>query len=76
MRSPYLDPAVIACALSLRGDEIVLEHHGQRLGKAPLRRAFADVPRGYFRSASSIAWYAGFGRNASSNGRGCSHGFA
>jgi asparagine synthase (glutamine-hydrolysing) len=43
VRSPYLDPAVIAYALGLRGDELVLEHGGQRLGKAPLRRELADV---------------------------------
>lgn len=43
VRSPYLDPAVVAHALSLSGEALVLEHAGERLGKAPLRRAFADL---------------------------------
>lgn len=43
VRSPYLDPAVIDLARSLPGDELVLEHAGERLGKAPLRRAFAET---------------------------------
>ena len=42
VRSPYLDPAVVAYAQHLRGDELVLERDGRKLGKAPLRRAFAD----------------------------------
>ncbi|GAC1457786.1 MAG: asparagine synthase C-terminal domain-containing protein [Candidatus Limnocylindrales bacterium] len=42
VRSPYLDPAVIDFARSLSGEELVLDHGGERLGKAPLRRAFAD----------------------------------
>jgi asparagine synthase (glutamine-hydrolysing) len=41
VRSPYLHPAVIEHALSLPGEAMVLEHDGQRHGKAPLRRAFA-----------------------------------
>jgi asparagine synthase (glutamine-hydrolysing) len=42
VRSPYLDPAVMAYALGLPGDELVLEYDGERLGKAPLRRAFIE----------------------------------
>jgi asparagine synthase (glutamine-hydrolysing) len=42
VRSPYLHPRVIEHALSLPGAELVLEHAGQRHGKAPLRRAFAS----------------------------------
>jgi asparagine synthase (glutamine-hydrolysing) len=43
VRSPYLHPAVIEHALSLPGEAMVLEHGGQRHGKAPLRRAFAAL---------------------------------
>jgi asparagine synthase (glutamine-hydrolysing) len=43
VRSPYLDPAVVAFALGLRGDDLVLERDGRRLGKAPLRREFAPA---------------------------------
>lgn len=43
VRSPYTDPAVVEHALSLRGEDLVLEHDGRRLGKAPLRRAFVGV---------------------------------
>jgi asparagine synthase (glutamine-hydrolysing) len=43
VRSPYVDPAVVAYAVGLRGAELVVEHDGARLGKAPLRRAFANV---------------------------------
>lgn len=43
VRSPYLHPALIDHALSLPGEALVLEHDGQRHGKAPLRRAFAPV---------------------------------
>jgi asparagine synthase (glutamine-hydrolysing) len=42
VRSPYLEPEIIAYALTLGGDDLVLEHGGQRLGKAPLRHAFAN----------------------------------
>ncbi len=42
VRSPYLDPAVVAYALTLGGSDLVAEHDGQRLGEAPLRRAFVD----------------------------------
>jgi len=41
VRSPYLEPEIIAHALTLGGEDLVLDHDGQRLGKAPLRRAFA-----------------------------------
>jgi asparagine synthase (glutamine-hydrolysing) len=41
VRSPYVHPSVVEYALSLPGDALVLEHGGQRQGKAPLRRAFA-----------------------------------
>jgi asparagine synthase (glutamine-hydrolysing) len=41
VHSPYVDPAVIDLATSLAGDELVLDREGTRLGKAPLRRAFA-----------------------------------
>jgi asparagine synthase (glutamine-hydrolysing) len=40
VRSPYLHPEVVAYALSLPGQELVLERDGERHGKAPLRRAF------------------------------------
>jgi len=43
VRSPYLDPAVVAHAVGLRGDELVLERDGTKLGKAPLRREFATT---------------------------------
>jgi asparagine synthase (glutamine-hydrolysing) len=43
VRSPYLDPPVIAHAVSLPGAELVMDHGGQRHGKAPLRRAFASL---------------------------------
>ena len=43
VRSPYLDPSVVACALALRGEDLVVERDGTRLGKAPLRRAFAET---------------------------------
>ena len=43
VRSPYLHPAVIAHALSLPGEAMVLEHDGQKHGKAPLRTAFASL---------------------------------
>jgi len=43
VRSPYLHPAVIAHALSLPGEAMVLEHDGQKHGKAPLRTAFASM---------------------------------
>src|SRR5439155_14004256 len=38
VRSPYLEPEIIAHALTLGGEDLVLDHDGQRLGKAPLRR--------------------------------------
>lgn len=40
--SPYLEPEVIAYALTLGAEDLILHHDGQRLGKAPLRYAFAD----------------------------------
>lgn len=43
VRSPYLDSAVIDLARSLAGEDLVLERDGQRLGKAPLRRGFAET---------------------------------
>jgi asparagine synthase (glutamine-hydrolysing) len=43
VRSPYLHPDVIAFATALRGDEMVMERDGRRMGKAPLRRAFEGV---------------------------------
>jgi asparagine synthase (glutamine-hydrolysing) len=43
VRSPYLDPAVIEHARSLPGEALVLEHDGQKHGKAPLRTAFAPL---------------------------------
>lgn len=43
VRSPYIDPAIIDLALSLAGEDLVVDHDGQRLGKAPLRRAFAEM---------------------------------
>lgn len=43
VRSPYLHPDVITHATTLRGADLVLERDGTRMGKAPLRRAFADV---------------------------------
>jgi asparagine synthase (glutamine-hydrolysing) len=43
VRSPYLHPAVIEHALTLPGEALVLEHGGERLGKAPLRTAFASI---------------------------------
>jgi asparagine synthetase B (glutamine-hydrolysing) len=43
VRSPFLHPAVVEYALTLPGDAMVLEHAGQRHGKAPLRRAFASL---------------------------------
>ncbi len=41
VRSPYLHEDVVAHAVTLRGADLVLERDGVRLGKAPLRRAFA-----------------------------------
>lgn len=41
VRSPYLDPPVVALARTLAGEDLVLERDGALLGKAPLRRAFA-----------------------------------
>lgn len=43
VRSPFVDAAIIDLALSLSGEELVVDHDGQRLGKAPLRRAFAGL---------------------------------
>lgn len=43
VRSPYLDPAVVAHAVALPGTAMVQEHDGAVLGKAPLRAAFRDV---------------------------------
>lgn len=43
VRSPFLDPAVIAHAISRAGEEMVLEREGRRYGKAPLRRAFEGL---------------------------------
>jgi len=42
VRSPYLDPRVVDFALSLHGEDLVLDDGGTRHGKAPLRRAFAE----------------------------------
>ncbi|MGH2500152.1 MAG: asparagine synthase C-terminal domain-containing protein [Candidatus Limnocylindria bacterium] len=42
VRSPYLHPGIVEHAVGLRGEDLVLEHQGQRLGKAPLRRTFAE----------------------------------
>lgn len=48
VHSPYLHPDVIAYATALRGTDLVLERDGRRLGKAPLRRAFAaDLPEAH-----------------------------
>lgn len=41
VHSPYLDPAVIELAKRLSGEELVVDRSGARLGKAPLRLAFA-----------------------------------
>jgi asparagine synthase (glutamine-hydrolysing) len=43
VRSPYLHPDVIAYAAALPGADMVLEHDGRRMGKAPLRRAFEGI---------------------------------
>jgi asparagine synthase (glutamine-hydrolysing) len=43
VHSPYLDPAVIAHAVTLPVASLVMEAAGRRMGKAPLRRAFSDV---------------------------------
>lgn len=56
VRSPYLAPAVIEYAAGLPGEDLVMEHDGRRMGKAPLRRAFAAEigPRHAFRRKDPI----------------------
>ncbi len=43
VHSPYLHPEVIAYAAHLPGAAMVMERDGRRMGKAPLRHAFADL---------------------------------
>lgn len=43
VRSPFLDPTVVAHAVSLPGAAMVQEHDGAVLGKAPLREAFRGL---------------------------------
>lgn len=48
VHSPFIDPTVIAHAVTLPGASFVMEADGRRMGKAPLRRAFASVlPAGH-----------------------------
>lgn len=56
VRSPYLHPQVITYTTGLRGGDLVLERDGVRMGKAPLRRAFAAElgPRHAFRRKDPI----------------------